>query len=126
MAKECLKDSCSNNRFGGGYCRNHQYLREDKKPSQLKRTPLKKPTKPPRKVGKKTAKLTTQYLKERTAFLDGKICPITGRPATEVHHTNGREYERLIDKEYWLGVSNEGHKWIHANPKEARQKGYLI
>ena len=126
MAKKCLKEDCSNPRFGGGYCRNHQYLRTDKNIVELKRTPLKRPTKPPRKVGKKTAKLTTQYLKARTAFLDGKICPITGRPATEVHHTNGREYERLIDQENWLGVTNEGHKKIHANPEWARQKGYLI
>ena len=126
MAKDCLKEDCKNPRFGGGYCRNHQYKRADKKPAQLKRTPLKPPTKPPRKVSKKTAKLTAQYLKERVAFLDGKICPITGRTATEVHHTDGREYERLVDFTKCIAVSHEGHKKIHANPEWARQKGYLI
>lgn len=126
MAKTCLKEECNNPRFSGGYCLYHQSLREDKKPSQLKRTPLKRPTKPIRQVSKKRAKQNAQYLKERTEFLDGKICPITGRPATEIHHINGRENDRLIDKKYWLAVTREGHQKIHANPKWARENGYLI
>ena len=126
MAKTCLKAGCNYHRFGGGYCKMHQWCRQDKKPAELKRTPLKPPTKPPNKVSKKTAKLTAKYLKARAEFLDGKLCPITGRYATEIHHMDGREYERLIDESMWLAVTRDGHKWIHANPKEAREKGYLI
>lgn len=126
MAKVCLKDECNNPRFGGGYCLYHQSLRIDKKPSQLKRTAIKKSNKPLNKRSKKTASLTAKYLKARIKYLDGKICPITGRPATEIHHVNGKEYERLIDEDYWLGVTRDGHIKIHDNPKWAREKGYLI
>lgn len=44
--KDCLRESCSYPRFGGGYCKNHQYMRKDKKPSKLKRKPIKKKIKP--------------------------------------------------------------------------------
>ena len=76
-------------------------------------------------VSDKTAELKKQYLAERVEFLKGKICPVTNKPATEIHHTNGRTYERLIDKEYWLAVTRQGHGYIHANPKEARKNGWL-
>jgi len=36
MPKICLKEDCKNNVFGKGYCKNHQYLRTDKKPSTIK------------------------------------------------------------------------------------------
>jgi len=119
MPKICQHSECKYNVFGGGFCKMHQYKRTDKKTKALTRTPIKE-------VSSKTAKLKAEYLKERTKFLDGKICPITGRPATEIHHIDGREYERLIDKTKWLGVTREGHKKIHANPIWAREKGYLI
>jgi len=126
MPKECLKAGCTYHRFGGGYCKMHQWCRDDKKPSQLKRTALKTPTKPIKKVSIKRTKQNAAYLKKRTAFLDGKLCPITGNKATEIHHTNGRENERLLDEEFWLAVTRAGHQYIHANPQWARDNGYLI
>ena len=36
-SKPCLAESCNNPRFRGGYCKNHQRLREDKKPASLKK-----------------------------------------------------------------------------------------
>jgi hypothetical protein len=42
MPKQCNKPTCTYNQFGGGYCRNHQYLRTDKKPKPLKKTSIKK------------------------------------------------------------------------------------
>ncbi|MEK6879613.1 MAG: HNH endonuclease signature motif containing protein [Nanoarchaeota archaeon] len=38
MPKKCNFEGCNYNQFGGGYCRNHQYLRTDKKPKVLKKT----------------------------------------------------------------------------------------
>lgn len=67
-----------------------------------------------------------EYYKLREIFLLDKVCPVTGKKATEVHHTNGRENSRLTDIRYWLAVSREGHLWIHANPKEAREAGWLV
>jgi hypothetical protein len=37
MPKVCKVESCSNPVFGGGYCKYHQNLREDKKPKKLKK-----------------------------------------------------------------------------------------
>jgi len=64
--------------------------------------------------------------KEFMALPENKICPVTGLPATEIHHMNGRENDRLNDTEFFLAVSRKGHEWIHANPNSARAKGWLI
>lgn len=66
------------------------------------------------------------YATLRQVFLNGKICPITGLPATEIHHTNKRNGARLNDVRYWLAVSRDGHLWIHDHPKEAREAGWLL
>jgi len=42
MPKSCNKDGCNNPRWGGGYCRNHGYLRTDKKLKGLSN--VRKPT----------------------------------------------------------------------------------
>jgi hypothetical protein len=83
------------------------------------------PKKQLNKQSEKTKELNKQYLRERKEFLKGKVCPVTNKPATEIHHINGREYERLLNQDYWLGVTRYGHAWIHANPKQAREKGWL-
>jgi len=77
------------------------------------------------KVSDKTKRLNDIYHARIKVWIVGKVCPVTGDPATEIHHTNGREYERLIDEDYWLGVTRIGHNYIHNNPKEARLRGWL-
>jgi hypothetical protein len=42
MPKKCKKQDCKYNQFGGGFCRNHQYMRTDRKPKTPKRTAIKK------------------------------------------------------------------------------------
>jgi hypothetical protein len=91
-------------------------------------TTKKQPTPIPRRT-KKRSKQETAYNVARKVFLmedRNKYCPVTGKLATEIHHMNGRENERLLDQIYWLAVSREGHQWIHANTPEAREKGWLI
>ena len=90
-----------------------------------------KPTqrKPIKPVSDKRAKQKAAYLIARKVFLmedDNKYCPVTGEPTTEIHHTNGRENERLLDRKYWIAVSRKGHQYINANPKEARAKKWMI
>lgn len=70
------------------------------------------------------------YLQKRKLFLnqkENKICLITNKPATEIHHKySGKDRDKyFLDVSTWLSVSREGHLWIHNNPKEAREKGYL-
>jgi hypothetical protein len=71
----------------------------------------------------------------------GRTCPVVaavpelragfkyGHPVsskiTEVHHVYGRVGRLLNWKPGWLGVSKEGHRWVHANPEQARSLGFL-
>jgi hypothetical protein len=86
--------------------------------------------KPIKKVSDKRREQNEQYSIQRKEFLalpDNKFCPVYPKKrTTEVHHMNGRTGDRLLDQEYWLAVSREGHQWIHLNPEEAREKGWLV
>jgi len=99
-----------------------------------KKKPAKSKQKPIAKFSSKRAKRNAAYLVARDLFLakeENKFCPVLAKlknqtvSATEVHHRNGREGERLNDQEYWIGVSREGHQWIHSNPELAYEAGWL-
>jgi hypothetical protein len=105
------------------------------KRSPLKRrTPLKRSGKL-RPVSKKRAGQNKVYSALRREFLEAhieKCCPVikfhydVEVPCTEIHHTFGRENEKLNDVSYWLAVSREGHRIIHDSPNEAREHGWLV
>jgi len=93
----------------------------------------KKPTKIKR-VSNRRAKQEAAYSVASKLFLqkdENRFCPVMAQlrnktvPATEVHHRNGREGERLNDQEYWIGVSREGHLYIHANPEVSYEQGWI-
>ena len=86
--------------------------------SRLKRTPL-------RRRSKKRAKQERKYSSKRADWIKGKRCAVCSNKATEVHHTNGREGNRLLDEEYWLAVCRICHRAIHEHPEWARENGYL-
>jgi len=46
--------------------------------------------------------------------------------ATEIHHKNGREGERLNDIRFFQSTCSDCHIYIHAHPGESRFKGWLI
>lgn len=79
-----------------------------------------------KKLSTKRAAQQREYLKRRAAFLDGKICPVTGEQATEIHHMKGRVGLLLTDERYWIPVSREGHLKIELNPVWAKEKGYSL
>lgn len=88
----------------------------------------KKRPKPIKKQSKKRKADTKEYLILKEVFLKGRICQINqDAPATEVHHTySGKDRDRYyLDVKTWLGVCRECHNWIHANPAQAREMGYL-
>lgn len=116
---ECKHPTC------GDHCR-----REKKKPKvyQLKRTPLKGPTKPLargtvkiKKVATKRRKQNEKYSVLREAFLgEHDECEIQAPgvctfSALVVHHTNGRENERLLIVEDWLASCPECNVWIETS-----------
>lgn len=66
------------------------------------------------------------YLTIRDVFLKGKICPITGEPATEIHHKRGRIGSLFTDVRYFLAVSRNGHIKIENSPAWAKKMGYSL
>ena len=79
-----------------------------------------------RKQSKKRASEMREYAIKRKAFLSGKICPVTGEQASQVHHMKGRIGKLLNDTAYWLAVSHAGHRKIEENPDWAKQQGYSL
>lgn len=67
------------------------------------------------------------YSMLRCAFMaKHKRCAVfCGLRAQEVHHVRGRNGGLLLDVRYWLAVSAKGHRWIHDNPKQAQEHGWL-
>lgn len=100
-----------------------------------KKNPNLSKQKPIKQFSDKRAKRNADYLQARKIFLveeHNRFCPVMSEIfnqtvlATEIHHINGRENERLNDREFWLAVSRKGHQWIHSNPKLSREKKWLI
>lgn len=82
------------------------------------------------KVSKKRQIENVKYSVLRIEFLgkpENQICPITKQQTVEVHHTYcGKDRAKYyLDVSTWLAVSRDGHNWIHDNPKEARELGFL-
>lgn len=100
-----------------------------------KKSPNLSKHKPIKQFSDKRIKRNAAYLQARKIFLveeRNRFCPVMSEIfnqtvlATEIHHINGRENERLNDREFWLAVSRNGHQWIHSNPKLSREKTWLI
>lgn len=44
---------------------------------------------------------------------------------TDIHHMSGRSGDSLYDKQTFLFISRKAHSWIHDNPKQAEEHGWL-
>lgn len=89
----------------------------------MKRTPI-------RKVSKKRAGELKAYYALRATFLKLRpYCeifePCCTRKATEIHHVNGRNGDRLLDSQWFLPACRACHSFIHDRPKYAREMGFL-
>lgn len=104
-------------RFSGGT------FRPDPKPEPKEKKPGRSKIKP---RSDKRAKQEKEYRTLCEVFLKGKICPITGEPATEVHHKKGRIGKLLTDVRFFLGVTRKGHKYIEEHPEWAKKMGYSL
>lgn len=100
----------------------------------MKRTALKRKTPLKRgkglaKVGKHRKPIQAQYLKQRDAFLRKHYwceARCARQLASDVHHKQGRVGKLLLDETKWVAVCRRCHDWIHDNPKEATERGWLI
>jgi len=86
-------------------------------------------TNPKKPINKKSDKRKLQesiYKKIRVDFLkENSKCEACGKKATEVHHKNKRNNERLNDVNFFMAICSNCHRWIHDNSNEARIKGWL-
>lgn len=122
--KTCKAESCTYPVFGKGYCKLHQWMREDKKQKEVKQR------KPIRPMSKKLAKERKTYRELREEFLsrpENLFCAVyPSIPASQVHHMAGRIGSMLNDTSLWLAVSDVGHRWLEENPKLAKERGFSV
>ena len=121
--KKCKFDTCNNNVFGGLYCRNHQYMRTDKKDKPVKKTPIKRNYKPTGEGALFTSIIGTR---RNYSFLSGlNIIEIDNTiDHNNCHHVlNKKDYPdfRLYDRNIIL-ITREEHDLIHCGTKEKREK----
>jgi hypothetical protein len=95
------------------------------KPANLQLKPL---YKIPQKSKKRIIE-EAKYSVLRIEFLskiENKICPITQKPTTDIHHKKGRLGSLLLDTRYWVALSREGHRFVEENPIWAKENGYSL
>ena len=95
-----------------------------------KKTSIDKIYASPNKVSKKRQIENAKYSVLRIEFLgkkENEICKINGHPTTEIHHKYcGKDRAKYyLDTSTWLAVNRDSHNWIHENPKESRELGFL-
>lgn len=117
MPKLCRASGCYYNVFGGGFCKIHQWKRQDKKA--------------PKTIPQQSEKMKDnlkEYSRKKKKFLqENPKCqfPSCNKPSTEIHHKKGRgKYLSVV--QYFMAVCHDHHEWIEMNRGEAYEKGYLL
>ena len=121
MPKICNHTECTNNVFGGGFCKWHQYKRNDKTKPTMTRTKI-------RPISDKQQKRLKFYAKAREIYLkENPKCEHSNcnSKATEIHHKKGRGTQ-TANAEYFMSICRHHHTWIHEHPLESRTLKYLI
>lgn len=92
--------------------------------SESNKESLKKPSKNLKKVSTKRLKQNQEYTKLRKEFLSQHTrCAVyPNLQANQIHHSRGRIGRLLCDMRWWIPVSQEGHRWIEENHREARTR----
>lgn len=83
-----------------------------------------------KKVSEKKKKLDAVYAKLRKIELEKyPTCQIhtdyCTNKSTEIHHAAYRTGDNFLGVDTWFATCRTCHKWVHANPKEARELGFL-
>jgi hypothetical protein len=111
------------------HCNNINCERQWKDTFLKKNSGIDKKHKPIKKVSDKRKLEQIIYNSERIKFLslpENKICPITKKPTTDVHHKKGRIGDLFLDKKYWVALSRDGHKFVEENPEWAKENGHSL
>lgn len=122
-SKNCKHPTCN-----GEFCRRPT---KEKKVYVLKRSPLKKKPYKIKRVSDKRKTALTQYKEDRIVYL--KAHPnceanLTGcrKKATEIHHAQGRENDKLNDMAFWVAICRPCHVWITEHSAEAIELGLSV
>ena len=114
--KICSVETCNNYVFGKGYCKNHQYLRNDIKKSI-------------NKISEKQIENLKEYSKVRKEYLTKNLkCEFPGcnQVSTDIHHMKGRIGELLTDTSFFKALCRTHHTWCEENPNEAKELGLSL
>lgn len=138
--KPCDGEDCNGalqviwkNDGGKRYCQRcwmktpRQRLKKQQNQQQKQRTPIS-----PR--SSKRARQDIAYSALRKSFLDAHpACMInipgicSGKRTNQVHHSySGKDRDKYyLDTTTWFATEDNCHRWVHENPKEARELGVL-
>ena len=88
---------------------------------------MKTTRKPIRRRSARMAKLMREYLVRKAQFFakHPKCAIYPFLEATQIHHRKGRLGKLLLDEQYWMAVSQEGHSFIQDHPALAYDMGWL-
>ena len=85
------------------------------------------------KVSEKRKAENEVYSQLRKVFLErpeNKWCPVMKQlknintRATTIHHIKGRLGKLLLDTQYWVALSMDGHDYVEKNPLWAKENGF--
>lgn len=88
-----------------------------------------------KKVSAKREQENKIYAQLRKVFLskpENKFCPVIKQLknidviATTIHHKKGRIGNLLLDTNFWVALSMEGHEYVEKNPTWAKENGYSL
>lgn len=55
-----------------------------------------------------------------------RVCPVTGEPTTQIHHSAKREGRWLNLGRYFIAVSHRGHEYIESHKSWAENLGLMV
>ena len=124
MPKICEYDGCTNPIWSRKTMRCKMHL--SSQPATPKKTKLKKVTQKIKQVSSKRQRQNQAYLIMRKMFLEThERCEKCGGVATDLHHKRLRG-EYFLDSTTFAALCRPCHDWVHRNPKEAKEQGWLI
>jgi hypothetical protein len=116
------------NHEGDKYCKScwSCHKSKDTKSQKPKTSPssskLKQKSDKQKAIDKAYTLMRKEYLNKHP-MCEIKLPGCTGH-ATDIHHTEYRGINTLAQAT-WLASCRDCHSWVHLNPKEARELGYL-
>ena len=125
----CQEQPKSKTYFNCKTCINLSCIEKFRKQSYEKQNSKVKNKNPIKKISDKRKLDDIIYKSERIKFLmlpENKICPITKKQATTIHHKKGRLGSLYLDKRFWVALSMEGHEFVEKNPIWAKENGYSL